>query len=46
MLAGERYRAGLIPFLRQRGFSVTVPLEGLPFGKQLQRLNELNASRR
>ena len=31
----------LIPFLRKRGFGVTVPLEGLGFGKQLQRLKGL-----
>jgi len=43
LLAGERYREGLIPFLRRRGHNVTIPLEGLPFGKQLQFLNEANA---
>ena len=41
VLAGLRYREELIPFLRKRGFGVTVPLEGLRFGKQLQRLKEL-----
>jgi hypothetical protein len=41
MLAGERYREGLVPFLRARGFSVTVPLEGLPIGKQLRKLKQL-----
>lgn len=40
-LAGERYRGDLIPFLRERGFAVAVPLEGLSFGRQLQRLKEL-----
>ena len=39
ILAGERYREGLIPFLRGRGNIVTVPLEGLSFGRQLQRLS-------
>jgi hypothetical protein len=38
VLAGERYRKDLLPFLRRRGHRVTVPLEGLPFGKQLQYL--------
>ena len=41
VLAGLRYREELIPFLRKRGFGVTVPLEGLGFGKQLQRLKGL-----
>ncbi len=36
VLAGERYREGVVPFLRRRGHGVSVPLEGLPFGKQLQ----------
>lgn len=44
VLAGERYREGLIPFLREQGFRVSVPLEGLSFGRQLQRLKELEAS--
>lgn len=43
MLAGERYREGLIPFLRERGFAITIPLEGLSFGRQFQRLAELNS---
>jgi hypothetical protein len=41
VLAGLRYREELIPFLRKRGFGVTIPLEGLSLGKQLQRLKEL-----
>jgi hypothetical protein len=41
MLAGERYRTDLVPFLRAHGFSVEVPLEGLSLGRQLQRLTEL-----
>ena len=36
MLAGERYREGLVPFLVQRGYTVTIPLQGLSFGRQLQ----------
>jgi hypothetical protein len=43
ILAGERYREGLVPFLRSRGYAVSIPLEGLPFGRQLQRLKELSA---
>jgi Family of unknown function (DUF6884) len=42
-LAGLPYRKGIEPFLRQRGYSVTVPLEGLRLGPQLRRLKELNA---
>lgn len=44
LLAGARYREGLEDFLRERGYSVAVPLEGLRFGKQLQRLKELAES--
>lgn len=36
ILAGQRYREYLVPFLRACGFGVSVPLEGLSFGKQLQ----------
>lgn len=41
LLAGTRYREGLVPFLRARGFSVSVPLEGLGIGKQLQKLKQV-----
>lgn len=41
LLAGQRYREKLVPFLRDRGFCVSVPLAGLSFGRQLQRLKEL-----
>jgi len=41
ILAGARYREGLEEPLRELGFTVTVPLEGLPIGKQLQRLKQL-----
>ena len=44
LLAGERYRGDLIPFLHEHGFSVRVPLEGLSFGRQLQRLKELETT--
>jgi hypothetical protein len=43
ILAGMPYRENLVPFLREHGFSVRVPLEGLSFGRQLQRLQELAA---
>lgn len=42
LLAGARYREAIEPFLRKRGFPVTVPLEGLRIGEQLQRLKELD----
>lgn len=44
ILAGERYREDLVPFLRRRGFPVSIPLEGLSFGRQLQRLKELSTT--
>jgi hypothetical protein len=40
ILAGERYREGLVPLLESRGYGVSIPLQGLPFGRQLQRLRE------
>jgi hypothetical protein len=44
VLAGERYRADLVPFLRARGHLVTIPLEGLPIGRQLQWLKRNTGS--
>ncbi|MGA2439417.1 MAG: DUF6884 domain-containing protein [Tepidisphaeraceae bacterium] len=38
LLAGLRYRQDIEPFLRARGFSVTVPLKGMKIGEQLHRL--------
>ena len=38
LLAGSRYREEIEPFLRRQGFHVTIPLEGLGIGKQLQQL--------
>jgi hypothetical protein len=35
LLAGMRYREGIEAFLREHGFSVTVPLKGLSLGRQL-----------
>ena len=40
LLAGLRYREEIEPFLRKRGFLVSVPLEGLKIGMQLQRLKQ------
>ena len=45
LLAGSRYREDLYPFLCAHGHSVVVPLEGLPLGKQLQRLKQLQSER-
>lgn len=42
LLAGARYREGIETFLREKGFSVLVPFEGLTIGKQLQRLKQLS----
>ena len=38
LLAGARYRENIEPFLRGKGCEVSVPLEGLALGKQLQYL--------
>ena len=35
LFANELYRKGIEPFLREHSFTVTVPLEGLGFGRQL-----------
>lgn len=43
VLAGIRYREQLVPFLRSSGFTVTIPLEGLSIGRQLQRLASLSS---
>jgi hypothetical protein len=40
VLAGARYREGLIPFLRARGLTVQIPMEGLSFGRQLSFLQQ------
>jgi hypothetical protein len=39
VLAGERYREGIVPFLKSEGFSVEVPMEGLKLGPQMSWLN-------
>ena len=38
LLAGARYRETIEPFLRGKGYEVSVPLEGMALGKQLQYL--------
>lgn len=38
-LTGIRYHEYLIPKLRSRGYQISLPMEGLPFGKRLQWLN-------
>jgi hypothetical protein len=40
ILAGMRYREGIVPFLEERGFDVTVPMKGMQFGPQLRWLKE------
>lgn len=35
VLAGQRYREFLMDYLRGRGTTVDIPMEGLPIGKQL-----------
>jgi hypothetical protein len=40
ILAGKRYREGIIPFLEEHGFDVRVPMAGLQFGPQLRWLKE------
>lgn len=39
ILAGEAYRQYLVPELKQMGYSVRTPVEGLSIGRQLQWLN-------
>ena len=40
LLAGQRYREYIEPWLCDRGHSVSIPLEGLPIGRQLQWLKQ------
>lgn len=44
ILAGERYREHLAPFLKQNRWEIDIPLEKLRMGQQLRRLNELAAA--
>jgi len=39
ILAGQRYREHLVPFLLARGNMVPIPMEGLSIGRQLRFLN-------
>lgn len=39
ILAGERYREGVVPFLKEHGFKVLIPMAGMKFGQQLRWLN-------
>ena len=43
-VAGSRHREYLLPLLRNKGYSVRVPLEGLGIGVQLSRLTQINSS--
>lgn len=43
ILAGERYREHLVPYFESRGHSVSIPLLGMPFGRQLQWLSDRSA---
>jgi hypothetical protein len=42
LLAGQRYREQLEPFLIEQGYVVEVPLRGLSIGQQLQWLKRAN----
>lgn len=46
VLAGDRYREGVIPFLENHGFMVEVPMVGLKFGLQLRWLKEQTCDER
>jgi hypothetical protein len=37
ILAGNRYRENLVPYLEGHGFAVTVPMAGLGFGPRVRR---------
>lgn len=40
VLAGDRYREGVVPFLKNHGFTVKVPMDGMKFGPQQRWLKE------
>lgn len=44
VLAGDKYRSGLVPWLEERGYVVDVPLKRLGLGKQLAWFARFNAS--
>ena len=43
VLAGNRYRENLMPYLREQFWKVTVPMEGLTIGRQLSWLDNAAA---
>lgn len=45
-LAGKRYREFIAPELRREGYSVDIPMEGMPIGKQLSWINKTLARAR
>ena len=45
-LAGDRYREGVVPFLKSRGLTVQVPMVGLKFGQQRRWLKEQTSNER
>ena len=42
-MAGNRYRENLMPYLREPFSKVTVPMEGLTIGRQLNWLDDATA---
>jgi cytoplasmic iron level regulating protein YaaA (DUF328/UPF0246 family) len=42
LLAGTNYRRDLVPLLRGHGCEISIPFEGLSFGRQLARLKALS----
>lgn len=44
ILAGHRYRENLVSWLRQRYAKVTIPMQGLRIGKQLQWMDNASAN--
>lgn len=42
ILAGQKYREFLVPYLRYYGYHVTIPMAGLSIGRQLSWLNHQN----
>lgn len=43
VLAGRRYSEGVVPFLREQGFVVDLPMGTMKIGERLRWLNERNA---
>ena len=40
ILAGQRYREGIVPTLEKKGYDIEIPMSGLSFGRQLKWLKE------